>query len=275
MADDLRQLLDRLDAQEHRVRKRAVLLTALPIAATVVCLVLISVVVSRSMRQLADAERRQATAMEAALQAESAQQAAEGRTALAVQELQNIRAQIEEAQQALAKMSSSSAASARVLGNVSAAAARSVREIDSVTAALTVPRTEIAGLPNSPDAAPAPEGPAPAAGAPAVRPRAELIGALYSPQAAARIRAYNELMAAYARDPALVPELLDMGRRELARTPLNADGIFNTLVVLSHVNRDRLSAHRDDVRAFVADVKRVGGKATNARADIVLQRLPR
>jgi hypothetical protein len=41
------------------------------------------------------------------------------------------------------------------------------------------------------------------------------------------------------------------------------------------VSRDRLSAHRDDVRAFVADVKRVGGKATNARADIVLQRLPR
>jgi type II secretory pathway pseudopilin PulG len=293
---DLRQLLDRLDSQEQRVRRRAVYLTALPILATLVCLGLIGIVLSRSLTQLADARAQQKEAEAAMQQAEQAQQVAEGRTALAVQELENIRKQIEDAQKALAELRPTPGASARVIGNVAAAAARSVREIDGVTSALSV-RAGRAGEAggtggagwaggtggSGPDAVGGAAGGGAKGGGVASAPapssslsggRTELIKALYSTQPATRIRAYNALMSAHAQDDRLIPELLEVGKAELARTPLNANGIFNTLVVLSHVNRARLAPHRDDVRRFAEEARSVGGPTTRDRAETLLSRVP-
>lgn len=99
--------------------------------------------------------------------------------------------------------------------------------------------------------------------------RSQAISNLFSDQPAVRIKAYNVIMDNYSTDPALIPELLSYAR---ANTN-NENGIYNTLVVLSHLNRDQLRPHVTDIRAFAKEVEPIGPKI-NQRVDKLLSRLP-
>jgi hypothetical protein len=77
-------------------------------------------------------------------------------------------------------------------------------------------------------------------------------------------------MKNYSNDPALVPELLSYAR---TRTD-NEDGIYNTLVVLSHINRgERLRPYVDEIRQFAQSVESIGPRI-KGRVAKLLDRLP-
>jgi len=63
--------------------------------------------------------------------------------------------------------------------------------------------------------------------------RQTLIADLFSDQSSVRLRAYNALMSDYSADTKLVPDLLSFASKHRD----NLNGIYNTLVVLSHLNK--------------------------------------
>ncbi len=78
-------------------------------------------------------------------------------------------------------------------------------------------------------------------------------------------------MESYARSPELIPKLLESARKN----PQNLNGIYNTLVLLSHLNYSMLpSAHFSEIRAFAESVRSRGSKISE-RVDVLLQRLPK
>lgn len=111
-----------------------------------------------------------------------------------------------------------------------------------------------------------PDVPAPPAGDPALQ---AVIAELFSDRAPVRLRAYDQLMADFRRDPALVPSLLAFARENSG----NLNGIYNTLVVLSHVDRTLLRPHVQEVRDFAKDVEPLGPRIRD-RVRTLLQRLP-
>ncbi|HYG81142.1 MAG TPA: tetratricopeptide repeat protein, partial [Pyrinomonadaceae bacterium] len=101
------------------------------------------------------------------------------------------------------------------------------------------------------------------------RSRQDAISDLFSPQGGTRVKAYGEIMENYSNDPALVPELLSYAR---ARTG-NQDGIYNTLVVLSHINRERLRPYVAQITDFARAVESIGPRIKE-RVDKLLSRMP-
>jgi cell division protein FtsB len=99
--------------------------------------------------------------------------------------------------------------------------------------------------------------------------RSEAISDLFSDKAGKRYNAYDVLMDQYSNDPELVPELLSYARRN----PDNLNGIYNTLVVLSHLNKTQLKPHVADIRAFAKEVEPAGPRIKQ-RVDKLLSRLP-
>jgi len=102
------------------------------------------------------------------------------------------------------------------------------------------------------------------------RSRQALINDLFSNQSSMRLGAYNGIMADYGTDPALIPELLSFARNHGD----NLNGIYNTLVVLSHLNKTQLRSHAAEIEAFARDVESMGPKIKE-RGDKLLSRLPR
>lgn len=86
------------------------------------------------------------------------------------------------------------------------------------------------------------------------RSRQSLISDLFSDQAATRLRAYNSIMADYSADAELIPELLSYASDHID----NANGIYNTLVVLSHLNKAQLEPHIGDIEMFARKVEPMG-----------------
>ena len=103
-------------------------------------------------------------------------------------------------------------------------------------------------------------------------PRAELIAQLYSRDANERLRAYGALVETSRRDTTIVPELLRFAADPKAGSD-RANGIYNTLVLLSHLDADTLVPHADEVRRFANQTRSLGPR-TEARADRLTGRLP-
>lgn len=95
------------------------------------------------------------------------------------------------------------------------------------------------------------------------------IAGLFAPTGAERRKAYDDLMAAYSDDPELPRELLNYAKAHED----NENGIYNTLVVLSHVDLDKLNADISEIESFAESVRDVGPN-TATRVDILLSRLP-
>jgi hypothetical protein len=103
-------------------------------------------------------------------------------------------------------------------------------------------------------------------------PRAELIRRLYSREPNERLRAYGALVQTSRRDPTVVPELLRFAADPDARAD-RANGIYNTLVLLSQIDADALVPHAREVRRFANSVRSLGPR-TAARAAKLIARLP-
>jgi len=99
--------------------------------------------------------------------------------------------------------------------------------------------------------------------------RNQAVSDLFNDQPAVRLRAYSAIMDNYGTDPALIPELLFYAR---AHTN-NENGIYNTLVVLSHLNKAQLKPHVAEIQAFAKGVETMGPKIKD-RVDKLLSRLP-
>jgi len=99
--------------------------------------------------------------------------------------------------------------------------------------------------------------------------RSQVIANLFSDQPASRLRAYNVIMDSYSTDPDLIPELLTYARAHRD----NQNGIYNTLVVLSHLNKAQLRPHVADIQAFAREVEPMGPRIKE-RIDKLLIRLP-
>jgi hypothetical protein len=99
--------------------------------------------------------------------------------------------------------------------------------------------------------------------------RGDAIRQLFDPSGAVRVRAYGALLPVYANDSTLVPEILAVAREH----PRNANGIYNALVVLSHMNAASLRPHRAEIVAFAEEAQRVGPRVAE-RARTLIRRLP-
>lgn len=99
--------------------------------------------------------------------------------------------------------------------------------------------------------------------------RKQAIAQLFDRSPAVRVRAYGALLPQYADDVTLVPEILEFARRN----PGNANGIYNALVVLSHMRATSLTPHRAEIAAFAEESQRLGPRV-GERARTVLRRLP-
>lgn len=95
-----------------------------------------------------------------------------------------------------------------------------------------------------------------------------LISDLFAPTASVRGRAYEEMIRLYSSDPDLVPSLITYARENVD----NENGVYNALVVLSHIDLKKLNADFTTVRSFAESVRKNGSK-TSERVDKLLARL--
>jgi cell division protein FtsL len=112
--------------------------------------------------------------------------------------------------------------------------------------------------------------PAPPSVGPESGNRTAVIEQLFDSNAAVRVKAYNGLLPLYKDDQTLVPEILKVAREH----PQNANGIYNALVVLSHMNRNSLRRDRQDIEAFAKASQSIGPRVSD-RAQKLLERLPK
>jgi hypothetical protein len=100
--------------------------------------------------------------------------------------------------------------------------------------------------------------------------RPVLIGRLFADSASRRQAAYEALVGGWGNDPAIVPELISAARDNKE----NENGVYNTLVLLSHMNRDALKPHLEAIDAFSKEMETVGPR-TKGRAEVLRSRLPK
>jgi len=96
-----------------------------------------------------------------------------------------------------------------------------------------------------------------------------LIRQLFDLSALKRGQGYEELMARFSKQKELVPELIKYAEANMS----NQNGIYNTLVVLSHLNHKYLGSDLFSIRNF-AEHSRNNGPRTSERVDKLLKRLP-
>src|SRR5688572_11727370 len=83
--------------------------------------------------------------------------------------------------------------------------------------------------------------------------RRALVDQLFDPDARVRVKAYGDLMPVNRREDSLISELLDAVRQH-ARDDKSAyaNGVYNVLVVLSHMDEDVLVKRSDELRGFAS-----------------------
>jgi hypothetical protein len=101
-------------------------------------------------------------------------------------------------------------------------------------------------------------------------PYAALIEQLYSAEPRLRGRAYNELVDRFAGAAGLVESLITYAQTNMD----NENGIYNTVVVLSHLRADVTTPHRQQISAFCAQASTIGEK-TATRCKVLLSRVDR
>lgn len=98
-----------------------------------------------------------------------------------------------------------------------------------------------------------------------------LIEGLFGPTAAERGRAYDDLMSTYGDKKEMIDSLLQYANTHRS----NMNGIYNALVVLSHVDHSKI---RDidigAIKSFAESVRNNGPK-TAQRVDVLKSRLPK
>jgi hypothetical protein len=95
-----------------------------------------------------------------------------------------------------------------------------------------------------------------------------LIRQLFSESPELRGDAYNQLISNWADDETLIPPLISFARQN----PDNENGVFNTLVLLSHMNRDTIKKKKVEILEFSSVAERNGSR-TKERADKLRSRL--
>jgi hypothetical protein len=99
--------------------------------------------------------------------------------------------------------------------------------------------------------------------------RLVLIAQFFSESRATRQAAYESLVSGWSADSTIIAELIAAARDNKA----NVDGVYNSLVFLSHMNRDALSPHVEEIRRFSQEMEGIGPR-TKARAEVLRSRLP-
>lgn len=98
-----------------------------------------------------------------------------------------------------------------------------------------------------------------------------LIEGLFASNASQRGASYQKLMSGYGSDPKLIASLL----RYASSNKSNSNGIYNTLIVLSHIDYSKQKdANLDQIKSFAESV-RANGEKTSQRVDVLLGRLPK
>jgi hypothetical protein len=92
---------------------------------------------------------------------------------------------------------------------------------------------------------------------------------LFAPKAAVRGAAYNTLMTYYSTSPELLPSLLKYAGDHQD----NQNGIYNTLVILGHLDYSKVPDNTEAVRSFAKQTAGNGPRSAE-RAEKVLKRLP-
>ncbi|BAV06144.1 hypothetical protein SAMN05421788_106204 [Filimonas lacunae] len=92
---------------------------------------------------------------------------------------------------------------------------------------------------------------------------------LFSTEASVRGNAYNVIMKYYDGAPELIPALLDYANKNLD----NQNGIYNTLVVLSHIEYNKTTTDFIAIRGFAEKAKNIGPRIAD-RVQKLLDRLP-
>lgn len=98
--------------------------------------------------------------------------------------------------------------------------------------------------------------------------RDTLIRQMFGDDADKRKDAYQKLLASWSGDESLIPAIISYG----SDNKTNANGIYNTLVLLSHMQRDTIQKRKDEILAFASAVESNGPK-TKERVDILRKRL--
>jgi hypothetical protein len=94
--------------------------------------------------------------------------------------------------------------------------------------------------------------------------RDALIRQLFSDTPSQRVRAYEQLLESWASDVTLVDALTAYGSAHKS----NGDGIYNSLVLLSHMQRDTIQKKRDEITRFVDEVENSGPKIRDRAATL-------
>ncbi|MEW9682571.1 hypothetical protein [Pseudomonas sp. TE50-2] len=110
----------------------------------------------------------------------------------------------------------------------------------------------------------------PAQGATPTAALAELIGGLFSREAKGRVKAYQELISQYGKREELIPALLQYANDHFE----NDNGIYNALVVFSHLNyRSLRGVDLESIRAFASRAEGEKGPRIRDRARKLIERL--
>jgi hypothetical protein len=99
--------------------------------------------------------------------------------------------------------------------------------------------------------------------------RSDLVAQLFSESSVTRQEGYSALISGWGDDSSLIPELLQYARDDST----NLNGVFNTLVLLSHMQKQALVPHQEDIRVFSFEVED-NGDNTKQRAEKLRSRLP-
>lgn len=95
-----------------------------------------------------------------------------------------------------------------------------------------------------------------------------LIRDLFSGDAQVRIRAAQDIIQGWRNDPNVALALVEFAAQNMD----NANGVFNTVVVLNELSSQALQAHKQEVLQFSAAAKKAGAK-TEIKATALAKRL--
>jgi hypothetical protein len=244
--EELQSLLSGLEAREQHAKRRIAIITLVPVAAMLLFAAFMSWLIAGQARELTDTT----TALDAKKrEIEAKNTELDAKTAAIVEKTKELTRVQEQIDRAFAKLGTTDGRPP------SAQAVESA--LDDVIQAKSA----------SADEAQPPPGPVKHAGSDPAR--GEAIEQLFDRSATVRVSAYGELLPRYRNDSSLAAEVLHAaeGKQD------NANGIYNALVVLSHMNAAALKPHAKEIRAF-AERSRSIGPRVSARATTLIGRLP-
>lgn len=95
-----------------------------------------------------------------------------------------------------------------------------------------------------------------------------LIRQMFSGDARQRLEAYRQLLGSWGNDELLIPAVIAYGSGNTS----NGDGIYNALVLLSHMQRDTIQKRKEDIITFTRLVEGKDEKIRE-RVDVLRSRL--